>query len=84
MEALLLDWIAWLQVRSRTSGCVSARVVCRALVLTSRAVLCGEQNIRNVIAFPKAGSGRELMTESPTTVNSDELSAQLGLVYAPE
>lgn len=37
------------------------------------AVLCGTTNIRDVIAFPKAHSGRDLMSNSPASVPQTEL-----------
>jgi aspartyl-tRNA synthetase len=47
------------------------------------ALLAGEPNIREVIAFPKAASGSEPMTGAPTPLPDDQL-AELGLrVIAP-
>jgi aspartyl-tRNA synthetase len=47
------------------------------------ALLAGEPNIREVIAFPKAASGSEPMTGAPTPVPPDQL-AELGVqVIAP-
>jgi aspartyl-tRNA synthetase len=43
-------------------------------------VLLGEENIREVIAFPKNGSGLDLMTNSPSSVSPrllKELSIKL-------
>ena len=37
------------------------------------ALLAGEPNIREVIAFPKAASGSEPMTGAPTPVAADQL-----------
>lgn len=37
------------------------------------AILCGTSNIRDVIAFPKAQSGRDLMSQSPNKVSQEEL-----------
>ncbi len=37
------------------------------------ALMCGTANIRNVIAFPKAQSGRDLMSSAPSKVNQEEL-----------
>ena len=37
------------------------------------AVLCGTKNIRDVIAFPKAHSGRDLMSNAPASVPQSEL-----------
>jgi aspartyl-tRNA synthetase len=42
------------------------------------ALLAGEPNIREVIAFPKAASGSEPMTGAPTPVPEDQL-AELGI-----
>ncbi len=42
-------------------------------------LLESEPNIREVIAFPKTGEGRDLMMESPSAVSSDQLR-DLGLV----
>lgn len=41
-------------------------------------VLLGEENIREVIAFPKNGSGMDLMTNSPSVVNP-RLLTELGI-----
>jgi aspartyl-tRNA synthetase len=42
------------------------------------AILAGEENIREVIAFPKTQSGSDPMTNSPTPVDAKQL-AELGL-----
>lgn len=42
------------------------------------AILMGEPNIREVIAFPKTGDGRDLMMETPSTVDKEQLE-ELGL-----
>jgi aspartyl-tRNA synthetase len=42
------------------------------------AVLCSEQNIREVMAFPKTGDGRDLMMEAPSAVSKEQLD-ELGL-----
>ncbi|MGH9286308.1 MAG: amino acid--tRNA ligase-related protein, partial [Acidimicrobiales bacterium] len=42
------------------------------------AVLAGEENIREVIAFPKTQSGLDLLTGAPTAIGEREL-AELGL-----
>jgi aspartyl-tRNA synthetase len=47
------------------------------------AILAGEDNIREVIAFPKTQSGTDPMTASPTPVDPRQL-AELGLRTAPE
>jgi aspartyl-tRNA synthetase len=46
------------------------------------AVLAGEENIREVIAFPKTQSGSDPMTNSPTPVDLKQL-AELGLRIVP-
>jgi aspartyl-tRNA synthetase len=47
------------------------------------AILAGEENIREVIAFPKTQSGTDPMTNSPTPVDPKQL-AELGLRLAPK
>ena len=42
------------------------------------AVLCGEENIREVIAFPKTQSGSDLMTGAPQSLSDRQLS-ELGI-----
>ncbi len=37
------------------------------------AVLLGEQNIREVMAFPKTGDSRDLMMDAPSNVSQDQL-----------
>jgi aspartyl-tRNA synthetase len=37
-------------------------------------VLCNEKSIRDVIAFPKAASGRELLTGSPSAFTPAQLT----------
>jgi aspartyl-tRNA synthetase len=46
------------------------------------AILAGEENIREVIAFPKTQSGSDPMTNSPTPVDPKQL-AELGLRLQP-
>jgi aspartyl-tRNA synthetase len=46
------------------------------------AILAGEENIREVIAFPKTQSGTDPMTGSPTPVDPKQL-AELGLRVLP-
>jgi aspartyl-tRNA synthetase len=46
------------------------------------AILAGEENIREVIAFPKTQSGTDPMTGSPTPVGPQQL-ADLGLHLLP-
>jgi aspartyl-tRNA synthetase len=46
------------------------------------AILAGEENIREVIAFPKTQSGADLMADSPRTIPESQL-AELGLRLAP-
>ncbi len=47
------------------------------------AILQGAANIRQVIAFPKTQTGLDPMTESPTTVEEEQLT-ELGLQLRPE
>ncbi len=47
------------------------------------AILAGEENIREVIAFPKTQSGTDPMTSSPTPVDPKQL-AELGLRLVPK
>ena len=47
------------------------------------AILAGEENIREVIAFPKTQSGTDPMTSSPTPVDPKQL-AELGLRFVPK
>ncbi|MEK7610437.1 MAG: aspartate--tRNA ligase [Patescibacteria group bacterium] len=42
------------------------------------ALLAGEPNIREVIAFPKTGEGRDLMMNAPTPITPEQLN-ELGL-----
>lgn len=46
------------------------------------AILAGEENIREVIAFPKTQSGADPMTNAPTPVEAEQL-AELGLRLLP-
>jgi len=46
------------------------------------AILAGEENIREVIAFPKTQSGSDPMTNAPTTVNAAQLQ-ELGIRLLP-
>jgi aspartyl-tRNA synthetase len=46
------------------------------------AILAGEDNIREVIAFPKTQSGADPMTSSPTPVDTRQL-AELGIRVVP-
>lgn len=46
------------------------------------AILAGEENIREVIAFPKTQSGADPMTNAPTPVDPSQL-AELGLRILP-
>jgi len=46
------------------------------------ALLAGEENIREVIAFPKTQSGSDPMTNAPTPVNPAQL-AELGIRLLP-
>ena len=42
------------------------------------ALLCGEENIREVIAFPKSQSGADPLTNAPSHISADQLE-ELGL-----
>jgi aspartyl-tRNA synthetase len=46
------------------------------------AILAGEENIREVIAFPKTQSGSDPMTNAPTQVNPAQL-LELGIRTLP-
>ena len=46
------------------------------------AILAGEDNIREVIAFPKTQSGQDPMTNAPTSVNDKQLT-ELGIRLLP-
>jgi len=46
-------------------------------------ILCGTDNIRDVIAFPKTTSGTSLMDESPGNVDTEQLK-ELGLQLTPK
>jgi aspartyl-tRNA synthetase len=46
------------------------------------AILAGEENIREVIAFPKTQSGADLMTNAPVAVDPRQL-AELGIRILP-
>ena len=47
------------------------------------ALLVGEENIREVIAFPKSQSGADPLTEAPTSIDEAQLE-ELGLKVIPE
>ena len=38
------------------------------------AVLCKSNSLRDVIAFPKSASGKDLLTGAPSTVNDEYLA----------
>jgi aspartyl-tRNA synthetase len=44
-------------------------------------LICGEQSIRDVMAFPKNNRGIDLMTQSPSDVDSRQLR-ELGIKLA--
>ncbi len=44
------------------------------------AILMGEKSIREVIAFPKTGDGRDLMMEAPSKLSKDQLK-ELGIKF---
>jgi aspartyl-tRNA synthetase len=46
------------------------------------AILSGEENIREVIAFPKTQSGADPLTTAPTPIDADHLT-ELGLRVLP-
>ena len=46
------------------------------------AIFCGEDNIREVIAFPKTQSGADPMTGAPKALAPESL-AELGIRVAP-
>ena len=46
------------------------------------AILAGEENIREVIAFPKTQSGGDPLTNAPTPIDPTQL-AELGLRVLP-
>jgi aspartyl-tRNA synthetase len=46
------------------------------------AILAGEENIREVIAFPKTQSGMDPMTNAPTPVDAKQLD-DLGIRVLP-
>jgi len=46
------------------------------------AILCREENIREVIAFPKTQSGADPLTNAPTPLDATQLK-ELGLTVAP-
>ena len=46
------------------------------------AILQNEPNIREVIAFPKTGDGRDLMMDAPSEINKEQLS-ELGIEIHP-
>lgn len=47
------------------------------------ALLCGEENIREVIAFPKTQSGLDPLTNAPTEIDAKQLR-ELGLQQLPK
>jgi aspartyl-tRNA synthetase len=46
------------------------------------ALLTGQSNIREVMAFPKTSSGSDLMLDAPSPVEAEQL-AELGLALKP-
>ena len=46
-------------------------------------LLGGKASIRDVIAFPKAGGGRDPLTGAPAPI-SDEQRAETGVDYDPD
>ena len=47
------------------------------------ALLCGEENIREVIAFPKSQSGADPLTNAPSRISAQQL-AELGLTVVAD
>lgn len=47
------------------------------------AILCGEENIRDVIAYPKTQSGADLLMDAPTPIDPKALK-ELGLQLLPK
>ena len=47
------------------------------------ALLAGEENIREVIAFPKTQSGADPLTSAPTAIDPAQLT-ELGLRLLPK
>jgi aspartyl-tRNA synthetase len=45
-------------------------------------LLAGEKSLREVIAFPKTTAAQDLMAESPSEVDTDQLD-QLGIAIKP-
>ncbi|MDQ6810119.1 MAG: aspartate--tRNA ligase, partial [Verrucomicrobiota bacterium] len=46
-------------------------------------LICGEENIREVMAFPKNNRGQDLMSQSPSDVAAKQLG-ELGISFAPK
>jgi aspartyl-tRNA synthetase len=46
-------------------------------------MICGEESIREVIAFPKTNRGLDLMSQSPSDVDERQLR-ELGIQLATE
>ena len=44
-------------------------------------LICGEQSIRDVMAFPKNNRGQDLMSQSPADVDPKQLR-ELGITLA--
>jgi aspartyl-tRNA synthetase len=45
-------------------------------------LLAGEKSLREVIAFPKTNKAQDLMADSPSEVDKEQLD-QLGIAIAP-
>ncbi len=52
-------------------------VICKGIALgldRFMAMLCGASSIRDVIAFPKSATGRDLLVKAPSSVTEDQLN----------
>ena len=72
-----------LPARGAAHGRAAARRVRARASSGFVALLAGEPNIREVVAFPKAASGSEPMTGAPTPI-AQEVLAELGIQVLPQ